>query len=527
MIHTTALLLTTLLALPMVVHEGSQQLAHAPLGSQQAEDFRWVARAPEPSTGAMQKDGRSFWYFTAAPIIEIRVFNAAESPLELTSFEVDPIRNIDQPDAGERLPKPKSVTSNVAFEVWPADESKPVEFRFKGSFERGGESRTFQGHITVEAVHPGGVEDGKTEHLSLDRVVSTTTYNPDYEQEKALRARSVENSRNHVRQRRQQTRQEREAERAQADAYRRQEKQRRREQSRAQAQMYHDMREKLKNDLNEVAEQQRAEQRKTARLVAEAKEQKRQQAEARAEERRSAQQAERQRQQARLEQQRQRAEAERRAQERAEEERRRREEERRRQAEQRAEEQRRERERQAREAEKRRKEEAKRRREASKGKATYDRCTPSKPTTVDTENHKFVGEVCLTNLEYPYDKISAKSVSVVYSFGALMGEPVERFAISWKAKPGNEGKLGSSTIFRASVHAPGLPVVYRVFNVDYVGKPDSGYSEDFTGSSPNWSRLFTTRNGGSVSEDQAKEYFRKGFTLKHLEILKPNGHDRP
>lgn len=154
------LILGWLFMTPFALYEGSKQLARAPLGSDGDGKVRWVARALDPTSREVDFEGEKYWYFASAPTVEIRLYRDTDAAIELTSFEIADAVNIDRADVGQRIDEaPLALQKSHAFEVWPADESKPISFRFHGTYRVGEQHFDFGGTLRIDSVYPRGPQD--------------------------------------------------------------------------------------------------------------------------------------------------------------------------------------------------------------------------------------------------------------------------------------------------------------------------------------------------------------------------------
>ncbi len=124
---------------------------------------------------------------------------------------------------------------------------------------------------------------------------------------------------------------------------------------------------------------------------------------------------------------------------------------------------------------------------------------------------EFKGLLSLNNVSAGKHKIS--KLEVKYRIYTLMGEACKGFVLKYSFA--DNAKLNNIKL-RARVLCGTKQNAYLSFS-PMIPKPDKwGFD---VSASPNWEDLFFTKNGGAISAEQAKQYFKDSFSLVDLEVI--------
>lgn len=150
------------------VYSGNPSKAAAPFVIKDIGSAKYVVQAVEPSVGTGQDDNGQYWYFENTPTMEVRVMGGGQ--VELLSLEIVEGTNIFSEDKMEHVESPASLSSPWVLEIYPKDESRPMDFTFQGTVREGTKTKNFAESVTIENVYPMGVQQ-TSKRISPDDVV--------------------------------------------------------------------------------------------------------------------------------------------------------------------------------------------------------------------------------------------------------------------------------------------------------------------------------------------------------------------
>ncbi len=123
------------------------------------------------------------------------------------------------------------------------------------------------------------------------------------------------------------------------------------------------------------------------------------------------------------------------------------------------------------------------------------------------------GTLYLNNINR--EDVSINSIQIKYKMFTFIKEPCKSFIM--KYIPSDDFTTITSLELRARVLCGTRQNAYIAID-PMIAKPNTWGIE--VPGSPNWENLFLTENNGSVSKEKAKDYFKQGFSLVDLEIIK-------